>query len=89
MSREIANKTSGAFILQAVPRKVWLDKTGKQLIQWPIEEIETLHEKEVKIFDKELTSGSVMKVPDITASQVSLQVHSIPSSQLIALLSNI
>lgn len=29
-------------ILQAVPRKVWLDSSGKQLLQWPIEEIQQL-----------------------------------------------
>ncbi|KAK7833040.1 beta-fructofuranosidase [Quercus suber] len=28
--------------IQTIPRELWLDSSGKQLIQWPIEELETL-----------------------------------------------
>jgi beta-fructofuranosidase len=30
--------------IQAIPRKVWLDFRGKQVLQWPIEEVEALRQ---------------------------------------------
>lgn len=56
--------------MQTVPRTIWLDKSGKQLVQWPVEEIERRRGKQVNIRDKELGSGSIVEVSGITASQV-------------------
>ena len=49
---------------------IWLDQNQKQLIQWPIEEIELLHENEVSFEDKKLEAGSIQEIEGITASQV-------------------
>ncbi|XP_019443111.1 PREDICTED: beta-fructofuranosidase, insoluble isoenzyme CWINV3-like isoform X1 [Lupinus angustifolius] len=60
--------------LQTIPRQVWLDKSGKQLIQWPIEEVEKLHDKQITITGEKLVSGSTLEVSGITASQVDVDV---------------
>lgn len=61
--------------MQAIPRQVWLDnKSGKQLIQWPIEEVEKLRGKKISINGEKLVSGSILEVSGITASQVSKEV---------------
>lgn len=56
--------------LQSIPRRVWLDKSGKQLLQWPVEEIETLRDNQVSIHGKKLLSGAVFELSGITAAQV-------------------
>ncbi|GKV03624.1 hypothetical protein SLEP1_g15897 [Rubroshorea leprosula] len=60
--------------LQAIPRSILLSENQKQLIQWPIKEIEKLRKKKVSFTDKELKGGSVLRVPDITASQADVEV---------------
>ncbi|KAJ0074811.1 hypothetical protein Patl1_33500 [Pistacia atlantica] len=44
LSSEADNVKKGWAGLQAVPRSLWLDKSGKQLMQWPIAEVEKLRE---------------------------------------------
>ena len=51
-----------------------LDQTGRQLVQWPIKEIEELRENQVTFLNKEVRGGSVLEVPGITASQVTTLV---------------
>lgn len=60
--------------LQSIPRTVLLSKNGKQLVQWPVKEIEKLRSKNVSFHDKKLKSGSVLEVPGITASQADVDV---------------
>ncbi|XP_043704812.1 beta-fructofuranosidase, insoluble isoenzyme CWINV1-like isoform X2 [Telopea speciosissima] len=60
--------------VQAIPRNLWLDKTGKQVVQWPIEEIEKLHEKPIDWHNTELKAGSVLEVLGVTASQADVDV---------------
>ncbi|KAJ6361648.1 hypothetical protein OIU78_002139 [Salix suchowensis] len=60
--------------LQSIPRHIWLDRSGKQLVQWPIEEISKLHGKKVSLFHKKLDSGSIFEVQGITASQADVEV---------------
>ncbi|KAA8525153.1 hypothetical protein F0562_006983 [Nyssa sinensis] len=60
--------------LQSIPRSVLVGKSGKQLVQWPIKEIEKLRAKQVNIHDKELEGGSVLEVLGITASQADVEV---------------
>ncbi|KAL4194752.1 hypothetical protein AMTRI_Chr05g70040 [Amborella trichopoda] len=68
---DVAKGWSG---VQAIPRTLWLDKSGKQLVQWPVVEIESLRGKKVDIVDKVLASGSVVEVPNVTAAQVDVEV---------------
>ena len=60
-----------ALISQAVPRVIWLDKSGKQLVQWPISEIELLREARVGPRSTLLQGGSTLEIRGITAAQVS------------------
>ncbi|XP_071733737.1 beta-fructofuranosidase, insoluble isoenzyme CWINV1-like [Rutidosis leptorrhynchoides] len=55
--------------LQSFPRALWIDRTGRQLIQWPVEEIEGLRENEVKIENKNMKPGSVIEIKGVTAAQ--------------------
>ncbi|KAK4349409.1 hypothetical protein RND71_032164 [Anisodus tanguticus] len=56
--------------LQAFSRKIWLDESEKQLIQWPVEEIEKLRTDQVKLPITTLKSGSVIEVSGVTGAQV-------------------
>lgn len=58
--------------LQSVPRMVWLDKNGEQLVQWPVEEVESLRDRSVKVSDKVLEKEELFEITGITAVQVSV-----------------
>ncbi|XP_027333666.1 beta-fructofuranosidase, insoluble isoenzyme CWINV1-like [Abrus precatorius] len=60
--------------LQCIPRQVWLDKSGKRLIQWPIEEVEKLRDKQITIIGEKIIGGSTLEVTGITASQADVEV---------------
>uniref|UniRef100_A0A0R0GC42 Glycosyl hydrolase family 32 N-terminal domain-containing protein n=1 Tax=Glycine max TaxID=3847 RepID=A0A0R0GC42_SOYBN len=55
--------------LQSIPRQVWLHKSGKWLMQWPIEEVEKLRDKQVSIMREKLVGESTIEVSGIPASQ--------------------
>jgi beta-fructofuranosidase len=57
-------------MLQAIPRKIWLDPNGKQLLQWPIEEIEKLRGKPVSVSGKVVKLGQHFEVTGLGAYQV-------------------
>ncbi|XP_022996458.1 beta-fructofuranosidase, insoluble isoenzyme CWINV3-like isoform X1 [Cucurbita maxima] len=60
--------------LQVIPRKIWLSKTGRQLIQWPVKEVEKLRTNHFSLYNKELRGRSTMKVLGGSASQVDTEV---------------
>ncbi|XP_068659990.1 beta-fructofuranosidase, insoluble isoenzyme 1-like [Aristolochia californica] len=60
--------------VQAIPRTVWLDTSGKQLLQWPVEEIESLRESGVQMHNTHISPGQHVKVQGITASQADVEV---------------
>ncbi|PWA48805.1 cell wall intertase CWI2 [Artemisia annua] len=60
--------------LHSFPRSLWLDQNKKQLVQWPIVEIEMLHENEIGLQDKKLEGGSLHEVVGITASQADVKI---------------
>ncbi|KAK3220507.1 hypothetical protein Dsin_014477 [Dipteronia sinensis] len=60
--------------VQAIPRKIWLDKSGKQLVQWPVVELEKLRVKQVKLPSKILEGGSVIEVSGVTAVQADVEI---------------
>lgn len=49
-----------------------MDTTGKQLIQWPVEEIESLRTNAVHLQDTELKSGTKLEVNITDASLVTV-----------------
>ncbi|XP_060962578.1 beta-fructofuranosidase, insoluble isoenzyme CWINV1 [Cannabis sativa] len=64
------------FGLQSFPRSILLSKSGRQLVQWPIEEIEKLRsdDEKVSLQNKELRSDSLFEISGVTASQADVEV---------------
>ncbi|KAM7490547.1 hypothetical protein LguiA_033468 [Lonicera macranthoides] len=60
--------------LQSFPRRILLGENGRQLVQWPIQEIEQLRSKQVNLFNKELKGVSVHEIEEITASQADVEI---------------
>jgi len=60
--------------LQGIPRTLWLDKSRKQLIQWPIIEIEKLRTNPVNFNSKVLKGGTLPEIVGVTAAQVKSSV---------------
>jgi sucrose-6-phosphate hydrolase SacC (GH32 family) len=66
------------LLLQGVPRTLTLDsKTGVNLIQWPIEEIESLRTNRVFQTDVNLDAGAVVEVKGVAGDQVNIQTEGI------------
>ena len=70
-SNKITNKFILYYGIKALPRTVLYDqKTKANLVQWPVEEVETLR-KNVKEFDKvEVPAGSVLHLDVSSATEV-------------------
>ncbi|KAL2610853.1 hypothetical protein R1flu_022545 [Riccia fluitans] len=61
--------------IQAVPRKLWLDpKTGVDLIQVPVEELDGLHRAKVTKERFTLEAGSVTPVEGVHGPQLDVQI---------------
>ncbi|XP_028795552.1 beta-fructofuranosidase, insoluble isoenzyme 1-like [Neltuma alba] len=60
--------------IQGIPRTVWLDSNGKQLVQWPVAELNTLRENQVQMSNKRLRKGDYEEVKGITAAQADVEV---------------
>ncbi|XP_022941082.1 beta-fructofuranosidase, insoluble isoenzyme CWINV1-like [Cucurbita moschata] len=71
---EVDDISKGWSGLQSIPRSILLDESGKQLLLWPIKEIEKLRTKQVSFDDMDLKSGSVFEVPGIMAAQADIEV---------------
>lgn len=60
--------------IHTIPRKIWLHKSGKQLIQWPISDIEKLRQNSVSLYGKLITEGSRHEISSITAPQADVEI---------------
>ncbi|KAF2565569.1 hypothetical protein F2Q68_00026487, partial [Brassica cretica] len=60
--------------VQLIPRTVLLDSSGKQLVFWPIEEIESLRGKNVQMNNQKIEMGQRFEVQGITPAQVDVDV---------------
>nr|KAJ0202643.1 hypothetical protein LSAT_V11C500289290 [Lactuca sativa] len=60
--------------IQCIPRIVWLDPSGKQLLLWPVAELETLRDVNVQLSNVELNQGDKVEVEGITAAQADVDV---------------
>uniref|UniRef100_A0A0E0K0N5 beta-fructofuranosidase n=1 Tax=Oryza punctata TaxID=4537 RepID=A0A0E0K0N5_ORYPU len=63
------DKAKGWAGIHAIPRKLWLDPSGKQLLQWPIEELETLRGKSVSVREKVVKPGEHFQVTGLGTYQ--------------------
>ncbi|KMS96856.1 hypothetical protein BVRB_8g199320 [Beta vulgaris subsp. vulgaris] len=60
--------------LQGIPRTIVLDKFGKQLVQWPIMEIERLRHSQVDFPSQIIRGGSLIEIFGITNSQADVEI---------------
>ncbi|KAE8675336.1 Beta-fructofuranosidase, insoluble isoenzyme CWINV3 [Hibiscus syriacus] len=60
--------------VHAIPRKIWLDGSGKQLVQWPVPEIQKLRANHVSFANKTLRGGSVIEISNVNAAQADVDV---------------
>ncbi|XVE88717.1 hypothetical protein DITRI_Ditri19aG0091400 [Diplodiscus trichospermus] len=58
----------------SIPRKIWLAKSGKQLLQWPVAEIEKQRANHVSLPSKLLKGGSVIEISGVTAAQADVDI---------------
>ncbi|KAH8485343.1 hypothetical protein H0E87_026952 [Populus deltoides] len=68
------DKDKGWAGIQLIPRKVWLDPSGKQLLQWPVAELEKLRGHNVQLSNQMLDQGNHVEVKVITAAQADVDV---------------
>lgn len=61
--------------IQLIPRTLTLDPSGKQLLQWPVEELEILRGDKVELGPHKLSSGEKIEIKGITAAQADVEVH--------------
>ncbi|KQJ82525.1 hypothetical protein BRADI_5g09430v3 [Brachypodium distachyon] len=55
--------------IQAIPRKIFLSRSGRQLIQWPVEEVKSLRAKHVNVSNKAVKSGDYFEVTGFKSVQ--------------------
>ncbi|XP_058087788.1 beta-fructofuranosidase, insoluble isoenzyme 1-like [Magnolia sinica] len=60
--------------LQGIPRTMWLDTNGRQLVQWPVNEVESLRGDRVSYSKQQLKKGDLLEVDGITAAQADIEV---------------
>ncbi|WOL02303.1 beta-fructofuranosidase, insoluble isoenzyme 4 [Canna indica] len=60
--------------IQTVPRTIWLDSSEKQLLQWPVEEVESLRRNEIHLHDLELKPAALYEIKGVKASQADVEV---------------
>ncbi|CAN6228027.1 unnamed protein product [Urochloa humidicola] len=60
--------------IQAIPRTVWLDPRGKQLLQWPVEEVEALRAKSVTLKNRVIKPGQHVEVTGLQTAQADVEV---------------
>ncbi|KAK8562141.1 hypothetical protein V6N12_049190 [Hibiscus sabdariffa] len=60
--------------IQAIPRRVWLDPSQRQLKQWPVEELNTLRGENVEMSHQKLKTGRHIEIKGITAAQADVEV---------------
>ncbi|XP_019424539.1 PREDICTED: beta-fructofuranosidase, cell wall isozyme-like [Lupinus angustifolius] len=60
--------------IHAIPRAIWLDKSGKQLVQWPVVEIEKLRANPVNWPTKLLKGGHLLQINGVTAAQADVEI---------------
>ncbi|XP_027906601.1 beta-fructofuranosidase, cell wall isozyme-like [Vigna unguiculata] len=60
--------------IHTIPRAIWLHKSGKQLVQWPVEEIKKLREKPVNLSPQTLKGGKFLQINGVTATQADVEI---------------
>jgi len=56
---------------------MWVHDSGKQLVQWPVVEIEELRTNPVNLAPQVLKGGQLLQINGVTATQVDFTFYSI------------
>nr|AAZ08381.1 putative fructan exohydrolase 1 [Lolium perenne] len=70
-SDDIAKGWAGIY---AIPRKIWLDRDGKQLLQWPVEEIDSLRRNEISYQGLDLEKGDLYEIKGVDTLQADVEI---------------
>ncbi|XP_037408607.1 beta-fructofuranosidase, insoluble isoenzyme 4-like [Triticum dicoccoides] len=60
--------------IHAIPRTIWLDSHGKQLLQWPVEEVESLRGNEINHQGLELKKGGLFEIKGTDSFQADVEI---------------
>ncbi|WJX92114.1 Beta-fructofuranosidase, cell wall isozyme, variant 2 [Trifolium repens] len=60
--------------IHTIPRAIWLHKSGKQLVQWPVVEVEKLRVNHVNWPTKFLKGGELLQINGVTAAQADVEI---------------
>lgn len=60
--------------IQTFPRALWLDADGRQLVQWPVEEIETLRKGRAALAGAVVGAGGLREIAGVDALQADVEV---------------
>ncbi|XP_015688117.1 beta-fructofuranosidase, insoluble isoenzyme 4 isoform X3 [Oryza brachyantha] len=60
--------------IHAIPRTIWLDGDGKRLLQWPVEEVESLRRNEVSHQEIELKKGDLFEINGTDTLQADVEI---------------
>ncbi|KAG5036409.1 hypothetical protein JHK86_017249 [Glycine max] len=61
-------------VLKTIPRALWLHKSGKQLVQWPVVEVEKLRAYPVNLPPQVLKGGKLLPINGVTATQADVEI---------------
>ncbi|KAK2406415.1 beta-fructofuranosidase, cell wall isozyme [Trifolium repens] len=60
--------------IHTIPRAIWLHKSGKQLVQWPVVEVEKLRVNHVNWPTKFLKGGELLQINGVTPAQADVEI---------------
>uniref|UniRef100_A0A453N0X0 Beta-fructofuranosidase, insoluble isoenzyme 4 n=1 Tax=Aegilops tauschii subsp. strangulata TaxID=200361 RepID=A0A453N0X0_AEGTS len=66
--------------IQALPRTIWLDSDGSQLLQWPVEEVESLRRNETNHQGIELKKGDMFEIKGTDTLQADVEIEFEPGT---------
>lgn len=72
VSDDVAKGWAG---IQTIPRVVWLDTSGKQLLQWPVKELEILRRKQIQLHNALLKTGGLVEIKGMKVLQADVEVE--------------
>ncbi|KAF7077415.1 hypothetical protein CFC21_081970 [Triticum aestivum] len=61
--------------IHTIPRTIWLDGNGKQLLQWPVDEIESLRTNEINHQGLELNKGDLFEINGVDTFQADVEIY--------------
>nr|AJG44464.1 cell wall invertase [Lilium davidii var. unicolor] len=60
--------------IQTIPRSIWLDVNGRQLVQWPIKELDALRGKGIHLYNTVVKSRSHDEIKGISSAQADVEI---------------